>query len=446
MIKNYCRSILICCFAATFFLISFLTVQAYNPGQVVGYWLDEGVFCNNNCSPDNPYVVGKDWYGAPGQYRRWGTAGGYSWETEQWVITAPSGCMVNGCTGYSYIYEPVKCISLETSHYEADQHDPVWPYWLIYGYNIQEMCKKCNQEIKETKYQGSNYSSIHRELEDKNECAKFKSGDCKNDPCSGLMCPEYKCEVLDSSKTGRGVGYKCVPKTVSAPTAAKTTLAAADAPVAAGAATAVPKSDAQCCNLTKLDPPWISCPAGDAAHCCPPGFQCKPDGAKKAKNAICCGPADYQEVVDRTGVPPYCNNKKCPPKEDESLPPDKQRSKSCPGSLFTACCKQSQPCGVFEVKKFGIVLGTKGYCKEAEETDCPPGTVDPCAGLCCKSGQTCKESNGISMCIPDSPSGCGTGETYCAGTGDFEEIKKCCEDGTSCVHHPNGYPYCYPSS
>ena len=167
----------------------------------------------------------------------------------------------------------------------------------------------------------------------------------------------------------------------------------------------------------------VATPAGSAGECickrCPDGYTQNGD--------VCCN--NLTETPGSTYVPLkgtiyYCKPKTCT---------DPNKPYLCKGSTQDACCQAAANC---TTNYLGVA-----YCLDND--GCKKGDTGYCTdNLCCETNEECKSQNGIYWCQPKDQSSCATGQTYCVGTGDYTDRHKCCNSGTTCRHHPNGYPYC----
>lgn len=181
-----------------------------------------------------------------------------------------------------------------------------------------------------------------------------------------------------------------------------------------------------------------NCKAGDGSGECevllPEGYkECKDN--EDAPSAYCkvdaeCGSAGNGRLsllpdvnfCDETSVSCKSPNVLCPQKEDAK------------GNI---CCPEGAGCSV---SSLGVPYCTKNDgCKKGDEKYCAKD-------LCCNENEECKVSYGAAVCQPKDENSCGTNENFCLGIpgSQGEERKRCCSKGT-CLHMPNGYPYCYSS-
>ena len=418
-------------------------VKAFNKDDIAQISIGHRFSCGAGGSENS------NWYGVPSLWSRQTPKSTFfngCIEVVGHTITSPGGCKVFGCG----TDESLKCETLEYSRlftYTDSAYDP-----LLF-YNRKEFCLKCNAEVEEVVEEGIGTSgkwiTVYDTYKYKNKCAMYKDKKCAN-PCPET-CPAQKCEEFDGNGDGDIIDetdYRCVLATAAAPTAAapiaygsQTAAAAGEKPIGVVlAASTNASSDPGCkCLVDSKNFTW--CPVNTQDKCCPPNWSCKPDGVKKAKNAICCSPDEEL----KNNVKNYCSRLKC-----ESTPKTPQ---FCSGSLYNACCKPSpeNTCGEFTVKvgwPIAIPMGTVAYCKT--DSACTKGKPGYCAeGVCCLLGQACKEKNGLQWCQPKDETQCNTasGETFCPGEGEFsggneDERNLCCPSGQSCLHMPNGYPYC----
>ncbi len=215
----------------------------------------------------------------------------------------------------------------------------------------------------------------------------------------------------------------------------------------------VPPTPTSCCEIYKDGEKWMTkedcsgrrdvwCseefakeaqnPIEDAqCYCdwCPDGYsEC---GPVEKGDGVCCNSANETcvkyDVVPLVGPTYYFCKPTCPPADDP------EKTLKCTGSVQDACCNPNEE----ECAVSGLGIA---YCA-------PKDCASPnCGGtLCCDfTTEECVTKTGVPpVCQPKDSDSCPSGETYCAGTGEYAERQRCCEAGTTCLHHPNGYPYCY---
>ncbi|MFA6255006.1 MAG: hypothetical protein WC675_03135 [Patescibacteria group bacterium] len=292
-------------------------------------------------------------------------------------------------------------------------------------------CIACTQEFK------------NGQLIDINECVKAE--EC-GDPC--LQCPPAHCVVLDANKTGRDVGYKCVPDEPTQKSAAggssysgspdgiKTSdLDDSSITDENGNVTPYPKCK-KCNKITEIE-----CEGTLGNWCC-----------KKGKET--CGEKPLAGLGTKIKA---CDPISCPTGNYPS-----ENTVKCNGDGEAAaaiCCKPnpdgSSPCGKITVTKrsplppFKMMTVTvptcvpPGDCNSSSEGYC--GTTTDGKAVCCKASenQKCVQVDGKNQPACQ-PSSCPSGQVKCTGkieeAGHTSTVSICCK---ACGdRHPNGAPSC----
>jgi hypothetical protein len=336
-------------------------------------------------------------------------------------------CWLTEACGCNYKYkcpDTYQCVQLKVSDWNNGSCNS--SSCCIAGEKwIKTLCIKCNQEVK-------NGNSIV----DINEC--LKKSQC-GDPCS-FLCPPSHCEVINASLTGLGKGYNCVPNSPIAKSDSNTQTVSIAATAAAGGNT----TPMQCqCKTLVGQGTWQWCPADKKKNCCRNDTPCCGKTCcklvEKGKTIAKC------ETMDPNSGEGMMNPLVCKPLEcanaDEVFCKAKDRS---------VCCRKnkdgSSPCGVINVGGYEIAICNPN------PGDCPAPLIkckgqwpsDSNAFVCCNNEtQECNRvpKAGTPFCQAKTDKDCPEGTFLCTSTED--NIKKCCNNGTTCVPDgPGGFPYC----
>lgn len=389
--------------ATAILFISFLSATliiihpayARKAGTIYVTRITNGFPCSGTCNPNEDLLPQGSEAFCPHQCStNWSQScpvvGNYTNYVRQCWLTANCGCdIATKCPGTS------QCVKLNVSDWNIGSCQ--YSCCVAGEEWTKTTCIKCTEEV----------SADGKSAVPQNECVyKNKCGD----PCP-KTCPPQKCEIIDATKTGKGIGYNCVPDALAK---SSSNLASASGSTVQIASAPPAQALNYCeCKQKVSDGKYFWCQGG----CCPAAANKYCCGGS-TDHAVCCNLNPKQECTPSVMAGTnYCNNSTCTP----------DRPKLCPGKNFSACCKQDEECGLFS---WGVA-----YCKDPS---CTPTSSGYCApGLCCTGLETCTPSKGIYKCIPNS---CPTGQVLCKGTGKFEPISVCCK---SCnLNMPNGYPSC----
>jgi hypothetical protein len=265
-------------------------------------------------------------------------------------------------------------------------------------------------------------------------------GKC-GDPCAGLTCPDLKCEITDRNGDGDTTDsndYKCVADSQAKSTSASQTITQGSAK-AGGETTPM-----QCeCKTLVGQGTWQWCPAGKKKNCCKNDMPCcGKTCCKTTENGKTVAKCETMDPSSGEGMtnPLVCKPLECT-NADEVFCQAKDRS---------VCCRKnkdgSSPCDKMMVGGYEIAIcnPNPGSCPEPKIKCKGQWPSDSSKFVCCDNEtQECNHvpKAGTPFCQAKNPENCPEGTFMCTGTED--NIKKCCNNGTTCVPDgPGGFPYC----